>query len=159
MTQAVDRQGGVLCVHCKLLHWKQRPADCTASTSVKEELVQAARLCCFLCNGSCVWFAALRHKLDTTVHSCPVLPQALCSSGYRFLPLLRAAHLETLACPFTLFYCDSCFGFTNTTLSLCLLSAAMNSYTGRSVHDLPALSRSVRQLYCCALLFCLNTLV
>jgi len=43
--------GSAMCCEslCKWLHWKQRFADCTGSTSVRGKLVQAAGFCYLLC--------------------------------------------------------------------------------------------------------------
>ena len=55
-----------------------------------------------LCKASCLRFAALLQNLDTTLCSCLVLPQTLGLSGYRFLPYLCVAQLESLGLAFTL---------------------------------------------------------
>ena len=68
---------------------------------IRGELVQAAGLCCILCNGSGSCWTALRQNLDTTLCSCPVLPQPTGVSKYRFLSLSRAGQLTTSACAFT----------------------------------------------------------
>lgn len=54
------------------------------STSVRGELVQAASLCCFLCNGFCLWFDAWRYILDTAVLLGELPSQVFCHKPWAF---------------------------------------------------------------------------
>jgi len=59
--------------------------------------------CCFLCNASCLQLATLLQNLDTTFHSCAVLPQSLGLPGYPSLVRSSPAQVTIVACVFTSF--------------------------------------------------------
>jgi len=91
----------VCCKPLQVVALKQRCTACTASPSVRGEAVHAAGFCCFLCNASCLQLATLLQNLDTTFHSCAVLPQTLGLPGYPSLYRSSPAQLTSVACAFT----------------------------------------------------------
>ena len=104
-----------VCATATYCNEKQRFADCTASSSVRGEFVQAARLWRLLSRVSCWRSAALLQNLGIALCSCLVLPQILDLPGYRFLLCRCRAPLECLGCAFTHqnLGCDSSTVFSN----------------------------------------------
>lgn len=95
----------------------------------------------------CLRSAALLLDLDTTLCSCPVLPQPLGLPGYRLLlRLCGGPAWKSALC----FHSDSSTLFSNVKVALWLLSEAVQSQKDRYTACLPVQRCSVKQHCCCA---------